>query len=66
MRQPKANQQWMPVSDCNCGCCGCPCGPPPRAFLTPEEMLERLKNYREQLEKELSGVRQRIGEIEKE
>jgi len=62
MCQPRVSQQYVHMSGCNCGCRGCGCGPPFRAFLTSEEKLERLKNYRDQLEKELAGVREQIGE----
>jgi hypothetical protein len=45
------------------GCCGY--GPSCHAFPTTEGELEQLKNYRDQLENELAGVRERIGEIGK-
>jgi hypothetical protein len=63
MCQARVSKQYVPMSGCNCGCCGCGCGPPFRAFLTTEEKLERLNNYQDQLEKELAGVREQIGEI---
>lgn len=63
MCQPRVSQQYVHMAGCNCGCCGCGCGPPFRAFIATEEQLERLKNYRDQLEKELAGVQERIGEI---
>jgi hypothetical protein len=62
MCQSKVSQQYLEVSGCDCGCCGC--GPPFRAFLTTDEKLERLKNYRDQLSKELAGVEQRIKEFQ--
>jgi len=61
MCQPRVSQQYVPMSNCSCGCCEC--GLSFRSFLTTEEKLERLKNYREQLEKELAGVQEQIGEI---
>ena len=42
----------------SCCCCG-----PRRRFLTKKEKLERLETYREQLEKELVGVEERIKEV---
>jgi len=39
------------------------CGPPFRTFLTIEEKLERLKNYRDQLEKKLAGVQEQSSKI---
>jgi hypothetical protein len=39
--------------------------PFPRHFVTVEEEKEKLKEYEEQLKKELAGVEERIQEIEK-
>lgn len=36
-----------------------------RGFLTKEEKVELLKEYREDLEKEAKGVGERIKELEK-
>lgn len=36
-----------------------------RSFLTKEERLEILKEYKENLEKEAKGVSERIKELEK-
>ncbi|HLD02592.1 MAG TPA: hypothetical protein VJC07_02750 [Candidatus Nanoarchaeia archaeon] len=41
-------------------CCGSE-----RSFLTKEEKLEMLKEYRDSLEKELQGVTERIKEVDK-
>jgi hypothetical protein len=41
---------------CHCGC---------RNFLTREEKVEMLKGYRDELELELKGVKERIAELEK-
>ncbi len=38
----------------------------PRGFLTKEEKLEMLKEYKENLDKEAKGVAERIEEIEEE
>jgi predicted metal-binding protein len=37
----------------------------PRNFLTKEEKIEMLKEYKESLEKEAQGVAERIKELEK-
>jgi len=42
------------------GCCGTG-----RGFLTKEEKIEMLKEYRESLEKEAKGVAERIRELER-
>lgn len=41
------------------GCCG------ERSFLTKEEKIEMLKEYREELEKEVQGIKERINELER-
>jgi len=43
---------------------GC-CGGEQRAFLTKEEKIEMLREYKESLEKEAKGVAERIKELEK-
>jgi len=48
------------LAGCTCGCCGC--GPGFRRFFSSEEQLEYLENYRDQLKKELAGVKERIKE----
>ncbi len=63
MCQPKISREYMHMAACNCGCCGCGCGPPFRRFFTTQEELERLKNYRDQLEKELAAVQEQITEF---
>ncbi len=42
-----------------CAYCG------PRMFLTKEEKLEMLKEYKETLEKEVRGISEKIRELEK-
>lgn len=44
----------------------CNCGTGFRGFLTSEEKLEMLKEYKENLEKEAKGVAERIKELQKE
>ena len=63
MCQPKVSRQYPHMAGCNCGCCGCVCGPPFRRFFTTREELERLKIYRDQVEKELTGVQEQISEF---
>lgn len=43
---------------------GC-CGTESRNFLTKEEKLEMLKEYKDSLEKEAKGVSERIAEMKK-
>ena len=38
----------------------------PRAFLTREEKVARLKEYKDALEKEARGVTERIAQLEQE
>ncbi len=40
------------------------CGSGGRSFLTKEERLEMLEEYKEQLEKEAKGVAERIKELQ--
>lgn len=63
MCQPRVNQYHPHMAGYNSGCCGCGCGPLLRRFLTTEEQLERLKNYREQLAKDLAAIQERISEF---
>ena len=42
--------------------CHCSCGPD-RSFFTKEERMEKLKKYREQLEKEISGIDAHIQDL---
>jgi hypothetical protein len=51
------------VSECHCGCWGS--GPGHRRFFSKKEQAECLETYREGLEKELDGVKERIQELEK-
>ena len=64
MCQPGLSRQYVHGAEYNCGCCEC--GPSFRTFLTTEEKLEHLKNYEKQLDKELAGVQERIGELNRE
>jgi len=43
------------------GMCGCGCGG--RRFLSKEEKIEKLEDYRESLKKELQGVEEELKEI---
>jgi len=44
------------------GCCG---DSTARNFLTREEKIEMLKEYKDNLEKEMAGVKEKIKELEK-
>ena len=55
---PKEEKTVKAVIDCSTGCCG----PSFRRFSTKEEQIECLEKYKEQLEKELQGVNERIKE----
>lgn len=45
-------------------CCGENCQP--RSFLTREEKVAKLKEYKEEIELEAKGISERIKELEKE
>lgn len=45
-------------------CCGSTGSYGPRNFLTKEEKVEMLKDYKEDLERETKGVKERISELE--
>lgn len=51
--------------DGSCNCSGYGFAYGMRSFLTKEEKVELLKEYKEALEKEAKGVGERIKEIEK-
>ena len=44
---------------------GCGCGHEMRNFLTKEEKLDILKEYKESLQNEVKGVEERIRQLEK-
>ena len=51
-----------------CGCeseYGCGSGRGMRGFLTKEERIELLKEYKDRLEKEAQGFEERINELKK-
>ena len=48
------------TAGCACGCCGCGCGSSFRRFFSSQEQREGLENYRDQLKKELAGVKERL------
>lgn len=50
---------------CTCGCCGCGCAPAFRRFFSSKEEAECLEAYKDQLEKELAGVEERLEELKK-
>lgn len=46
------------------GCCSTPSHQRSRSFLTKEERIELLKEYKSDLEKETQGVAKKIKELE--
>ncbi|MDE1832875.1 MAG: DUF5320 domain-containing protein [Candidatus Micrarchaeota archaeon] len=44
---------------------GCNCGTGMRNFLTREEKLEILKEYKDNLQQEIKGLEERIKDLEK-
>ena len=46
-------------------CCGGSCGSN-RSFLTKEEKIEMLDEYRKELEREAAGVAERIKELKRQ
>ena len=60
MCQPRESQQLGHGPGCSCGCCGS--GSQFRRFYTTEEELDRLKSYKDELEKDLAGVQERISQ----
>ncbi len=58
----------MYENTCGCDAGGCGCGTDSRGFrnfLTKEEKIELLSEYKERLEKEAKGVEERIKELKK-
>ena len=47
------------------GNCGCGCGYGMRGFVTKEERLEMLKEYKKELEQEMKGIEEEIKETQK-
>ena len=45
--------------------CECECGHGMRSFLTKDERLSILKEYKENLQNEVKGVDERIKQLEK-
>lgn len=54
------------MESCYGSCSGESCGVQGRSFLTKEEKIEMLKEYKSALEKETKGVSERITKLEKE
>ena len=63
MCQPRAAAKSGGMGGCTCGCCGCGCGPSFRRFFSAREERESLESYKDQLQKELAGVEERIKEL---
>jgi len=49
----------------NCECYGASCAPA-RGFLTREEKVKMLTEYKEELENEAKGVAERIAQLEEQ
>jgi len=64
MCQPGTSLKTNGFAGCTCGCCGCGCGPGFRRFFSAQEKQECLESYKEQLQKELSGVEECLKEVE--
>jgi len=64
MCQPGGSRRGFGAWGCNCGCCGCGCGGSFRRFFSAKEEQECLEGYRDQLQKELAGVKERIQELQ--
>lgn len=47
-------------------CCCCEPGQVVRRFISSKEEAERLEQYKEQLEKEIAGIDERIDDLKKE
>ncbi len=60
MCRPGRASMHTGTAGCTCGCCGCGCGSSFRRFFSSQEKKECLESYRDQLEKELAGVEERI------
>ena len=48
------------------GCCCCEPGLAVRRFVSSKEEAEKLESYKDQLEREIAGIDERIEEIKKE
>ena len=64
MCQPRVEQKCTGMEACTCGCWGAGSAPA-RRFLSSKEEKECLKTYGDELSKELTGVQERIQELEK-
>jgi len=62
MCQPRIAPRSSGLAGCTCGCCGWGSGPGFRQFFSAQEEREYLESYKEQLQKELAGVEERIKE----
>jgi hypothetical protein len=62
MCQPRMASRFR--GGCACGCCGCGCGPRSHQSFAPLNEHERLEKYRDQLQRELAAVGERIKECD--
>ncbi len=66
MCQPGTSRMPIRNRGCSCGCCGCGCGILNRRFITRNEELDSLKEYKEEIVRELAGVEERMLELDNE
>ncbi len=59
MCTPIGTQHSGPACHCDCGC-----GLSLRKFVSSQEELECLENYRDQLKKELAGVEEHLAKLQ--
>ncbi len=64
MCHPRGKQRLHGLSECDCFC-GPGLGIFLRRYMSSEEEQEKLEAYKDQLEKELEGVEERIKELDK-
>lgn len=63
MSQPRGSQRSLGAWRCNCGCCGFGYSMSFRHFISAKEEQKRLEEYKDQLNKELEGVEERIKKL---
>ena len=63
MCQPRGSQRTLGACGCNCGCCGFGYDMFSRHFISAKEEQKRLEEYKDQLNKELEGVEERIKKL---
>ncbi|MHB8203153.1 MAG: hypothetical protein ACYDHG_05535 [Desulfomonilaceae bacterium] len=64
MCQPRSGHRFSNTEVCACGCCDCRCATSFRRFFSTNEEEECLKNYQDQLRRELAGLEERLKKYE--